>query len=164
MTSTLIAAGYRRIGFVGAQSANNDRTRERQLGYKAAMAAAGLSVRPNMIVETALGIAEGAAALARLRRTVRGLDAVFLAGDMLAAGALYECARQGISVPGDVAIAGFDDQPIASQTVPPLTTVAVKREEIGRTAAKFLLERISGRQLESHVADVGFRIIVREST
>jgi LacI family gluconate utilization system Gnt-I transcriptional repressor len=81
-----------------------------------------------------------------------------------AAGALYECQRQGWSVPGDIAIAGFDDHIVASQAVPTLTTVRVRRNEIGTQAARLLLARLKGEEVSQPVIDVGFQIIQREST
>jgi LacI family transcriptional regulator, gluconate utilization system Gnt-I transcriptional repressor len=164
MTEHLLARGYRTIGFVGRQTSQNDRSLERQRGYGAALAQAGIPVRANLILDRPLGLKEGADALLTLRAREPRLDAIFFAGDVWAAGALYECLRQGWSVPGDVAIAGFDDQPVASQTIPPLTTIRVRRGEIGRQAARLLLDRLKDRPVASPVIDVGFQLVTRDST
>ena len=70
----------------------------------------------------------------------------------------------GWSAPGDIAIAGFDDQPVASQTVPPLTTIRVRRGEIDRQAARLLLDRLKNRPVASRVIDVGFQHVTQDST
>jgi LacI family transcriptional regulator, gluconate utilization system Gnt-I transcriptional repressor len=164
MTEHLIKRGYRNIAFVGRQTSRNDRSMERQRGYTAALADAGLKVRGDLILDLTLGYREGAEALLLLRSRQPQLDAVFFGGDVWAAGALYECQRQGWSVPGEIAIAGFDDHIIASQTVPALTTVRVRRNDIGRQAARLLLARLKGEEPPMRVIDVGFQIIHREST
>jgi LacI family gluconate utilization system Gnt-I transcriptional repressor len=164
MTSYLIEKGYRRVAFVSASTVNNDRARARQRGYKAALRKHGLAEDPRLIVETSLGFREGAEALVHLRAVDSSIDAIFFSGDAFAAGALNECLRQGIAVPGKIAIAGFDDQKIAAETVPALTTVHVPRREIGRRAAELLLTRLNGQPVEKPIVDVGFRVIERQST
>ncbi len=163
MTEHLIGRGYRSIAFVSRDIHRNDRMLERQTGYAMALEAAGLPLRPELVLTRSLTFADGAEALKLLREREPRLEAIFFGGDIWAAGALYECQRQGLVVPRDIAIAGFDDDAIAAQTVPALTTVRVKRGEIGRHVAELLLARINGRQIASKIIDVGFQIIQRES-
>ena len=75
----------------------------------------------------------------------RDVRAVFCSADALAVGALYECQRRGLAVPGDVAIAGFDDIVLAAQVVPALTTIRVPRYEIGKRAGTMLCDRLAKR-------------------
>ena len=82
----------------------------------------------------------------------------------MAVGAIFECQRRGIAVPGQLAITGFDDLPIASSIVPPLTTVKIDRMGLGRRVGRVLLQRLSGEPLPSKVIDVGFQIVERAST
>ena len=70
--------------------------------------------------------------------------AVFCANDQIAIGALHEAARRGISVPGDVAIAGFDDIDAASMVQPRLTTVHNSPDELGARCGELLLSRMNG--------------------
>jgi LacI family transcriptional regulator, gluconate utilization system Gnt-I transcriptional repressor len=88
----------------------------------------------------------------------------FFTNDDLAAGALFECQRRGIRVPEDFAIVGFNDQDIASQVNPGLTSVSTPRLEMGRRAAEMLLARLRGQPLKQARVDVGFSIIERGST
>jgi len=103
----------------------------------------------------------GAAALLDRRPDVR---AVFCSADAIAVGALFECQRRRVSVPADVAIAGFDDILAAALVHPPLTTVRLPHHAIGARAADLLLDRIAGKPIENPIVDMGFEIIVRGST
>lgn len=92
------------------------------------------------------------------------LDAAFFAGDVWAAGAPFECQRRGRPVPGRLAIAGLDNQGIASEICPQRTTISVLREEIGRRATSMLLDRLDGKDVGPKIVDVEFELIVRKST
>jgi len=164
MTRTLIDAGYRTIAFVGAPTADNDRAHDRVHGYRQALSDAGLSHDPSLEVEFAYGLANGAAALSTLLARNGALDAIFIASDVLAAGAILEGQRRGIAVPGDLAIAGFDDQEIARQINPALTTVRLRLYEIGVQVAKQILHRLERPDAPPACVDTGFEIVVREST
>ncbi len=163
ITEWLLARGYRRIGLISAPVRNNDRAAERRRGYRAALRGAGLSPCPQWEIEQAHGVAEGAAALAALLERAPRLDAIFCAGDVWAIGALFECRRRGIAVPGDLAVVGFDGQAIAAQTVPPLTTVQVHRYEMGLQAAELLLARLAGEAVGGRRLDLGYELVIRES-
>ncbi len=71
--------------------------------------------------------------------------------------------RIGLRVPGDVAIAGFDDTALGQALTPALTSVHVPRREIGRVAAGLLLKKLRGEPIETGVVDVGFSIVTRAS-
>ena len=162
MTEHLIGRGRRRIGFVSSQRRDNDRAQARRRGYAAALQRHGMQDDEKLVLETSLGLRQGAEALAELASREPQLDAVFFSGDVLAAGALFECRRRGWAVPERLAIAGFDDQEIATEIA--LTTVSVPRREIGRRAAEMLLARLNGRTVEPRVLDVGFALKIRAST
>ncbi len=91
------------------------------------------------------------------------VEAVFCSSDVIAVGALLECARQGWAVPGRLAVAGFDDLPIAAELHPALTTIRVPRRAMGRLAAELLLRRLAGETVEPRVVDLGFELIARAS-
>ena len=78
-------------------------------------------------------------------------------------GALFECQALGLDVPGDVSIGGFDDLPLAAHLSPPLTTMAVPSELMGRKAAEYLLARFEGKAVpDTTELEVG--LIVRATT
>ncbi|RVT95757.1 LacI family DNA-binding transcriptional regulator [Rhodovarius crocodyli] len=164
MTLHLARLGYRRIGFVSLHAATNARSRDRQLGYRAALEEAGLPFEPALMLEMPGGLASGAEALLRLMEGPVVPDAIFFAGDVLAMGASLECARRGWPVPGKVAIAAFDNFDLLGHLVPPVTTLKLPRLEIGRRSAEVLLDRIQGRASGPLAVDLRFEIIHRAST
>jgi DNA-binding LacI/PurR family transcriptional regulator len=89
--------------------------------------------------------------------------AVFCGSDVIAAGAVFACLRQGIRVPDDMAIAGYDDLDIAAHLSPSLTTVRVPRFDIGVRAAEMIDAAIGGRPVAQLRVDMGFSIVWRES-
>jgi DNA-binding LacI/PurR family transcriptional regulator len=90
--------------------------------------------------------------------------AVFARNDFAAIGAMHAARTLGISIPGDLAIAGFDNIPLAAFTAPPLTTVEQPIARQGTEAAQFLLERMRGDVRRSRTSVMECRLIVREST
>ena len=165
MTMHLGRLGYKRIAFASLHAANNDRSRDRIEGYLAALAQLGQTPDPRLIVETPRGLAAGAAVLSRIVQSVPEVDALFCAGDVLAAGALFECQRRGWEVPRRVAIASFDDVDLMRHMVPTVTTLRLPRYEIGERSAQMLVSRIveDADHLRGSVVDLKFEIIQRES-
>ena len=155
--------GYEKIGFVSAPVQDNDRSFGRLRGYKAALEDVNLSVDTSLILESPFGLRYGSNALNTLIERHSDLKAVFFANDTLAVGALLECRRRGLEVPGRVAIAGFDNLELASEIVPSLTTVGVYRREMGRTAADLLLRSIRNEPAAEKRVDLSFEIIRRSS-
>ncbi|MGV9253434.1 LacI family DNA-binding transcriptional regulator [Streptomyces sp. NPDC003697] len=95
---------------------------------------------PGLIVQSDFTVAGGERAMRVLLDRCPGVDAVFAANDLSAAGALRVLRERGLRVPEDVAVIGFDDMlPVAEQTDPPLTTVRQNIEEMGRLMARLLL-------------------------
>ena len=92
------------------------------------------------------------------------VDAIFFCNDDLAQGALMAALRMGVSVPQQVAIAGFNDLTGSDQMLPRLTTVRTPRARIGQAAADMLLSLMRGEQPEQPQLDLGFEILHREST
>lgn len=103
----------------------------------------------------------GAAAMRRLLDEDPGLDAVFVASDLMAHGALRTLREAGRRVPEDVAVVGFDDIEMAGYTDPPLTTVRQPIVEIGRTMARQMLRLIDGEAVDSVVLPTD--LVIRKS-
>ncbi len=91
------------------------------------------------------------------------VDGIFFGNDDLAQGALFEARRQGIEIPAQVAIVGFNDLAGAADCVPRLTTVRTPRSDMGRVASHLLLAMIDREPIVSPVVDLGFELVVRES-
>lgn len=160
MARHFLARGRRRLGFVGGA---DFRARARAVGFATALAEAG-APPPVAIVASGLGIAEGRQAMAELLDRAPELEGAFCASDVLAVGALLECRRRGVAVPGRMAIAGLGNLEIGRELTPALTTVAVPAHEIGRRAGALVVDRLRGRAGQRRVVDLGFSILEREST
>jgi DNA-binding LacI/PurR family transcriptional regulator len=105
----------------------------------------------------------GAAAMRELLDRHPGVDAVFAASDMMAAGALRAMRERGLSAPGDIAVIGFDDSVIARHTDPPLTSVHQPIEEMGRQLVRLLLAKIDGNDPGPGGPVLSTRLVLRGS-
>jgi len=164
MMEHLVARGHGTIGFIGAPTTNNPQAADRRRAYDDAVASNLLARAPTLAIECASDVADGGAALVRIVERHPRCTAIFAASEVRAIGALLMCLRRGWKVPGRIAIAGFNDAGLGAHLVPALTTVRVAREEIGRLAAQMILDRLEGHPTASTTVDVGFEIMVREST
>ncbi|MCI4567168.1 LacI family DNA-binding transcriptional regulator [Lysobacter sp. CFH 32150] len=135
----LIESGYRRIAFIAGPEDNFD-AHERLRGYGDAIAEALPDAKPWILpgdFDEASGHRAGRELLASKQRP----DAVFAANDMMALGCLFAFNQAGLQVPGDVALAGFDDIPLSRYVHPSLTTMRVDITEFGGRALRALLDR-----------------------
>jgi len=164
VTRHLLEEGYAYIGFVGART--DTRIQQRLLGYKAALEEAGKYWKSFVVTTTEpSSIAVGGDLFKSLIDANHGLlDAVFCANDDLALGALYESQRMNISVPDDLAICGFNDIEAASYVNPSLTSVSVRRYEMGLKAAQMILKRLRHEPMGDLKIDIGYDIVKRAST
>jgi DNA-binding LacI/PurR family transcriptional regulator len=143
----LFAAGRKRVAFIGGSQAHHS-IAQRALGYRRAYFEAGLLFDPTLEVTTQPGKeADQAAAdaMTRLIALARDQstplpDAVFAYNDAAALAAMRVCIAHGLRVPEDIAFVGFDDIPAAAQSTPPLTTVTVDKEALGRRGVELLLD------------------------
>lgn len=165
----LIELGHRRIGFIGI-SPEDAHTLRRHQGYAAALQQVGLRIQREYTCGPAQAPAfatqeDGFESMTRLMRLKNPPTAVFARNDFAAIGALRAAHALGLRVPQQVAVAGFDDIPIAAYTTPPLTTVRQPIRDQGRLAAEFLLERTEGkRRGEFRTRVMDCTLVVREST
>ena len=161
--SHLVAQGFQRIGFLGARM--DPRVQRRFEGYRDAMKAASLS-DPRLIVTTPVptSVTLGGTLLADLLSRAPDIDAVFCINDDLALGVLFECQRRRISVPEDMAIVGFNDLEFMAAAVPSLTSVRTNRYEMGRSAVTMVTAAIDGNRPPEPVVDLGFELMIRQSS
>ncbi len=158
-TAYLIERGYRRIGTITGpltMPAGVDRLQ----GFREALAAAGLDEDS---VEDGDFTADGAAdAMRRILERGEHPDAIFVASDLMARGALSVLTAAGLRVPEDVAIMGFDDSPVATSVIPQLTTMRQPSHEQGERMASVLLELLAGAEPQ-RVTILQTELIVRDS-
>ncbi len=140
MVDHLVATGRRHIVHLAGPAGNID-AEERLAGYRAAMADAGL---PPFVERGTFLEDSGVSAAERLVERGDGVDAVFAANDMMAIGALMAFRRAGIAVPDRIAVAGFDDIPLARLISPSLTTLRIDIAQLGERAVARLIDQIDG--------------------
>lgn len=160
----LIELGHRRIATITGPL-NMAAAMDRRDGYKQALAAAAIPIRPELIVEGDFTQSGGYRAMQRLLEMAAPPTAVFAASDPMAAGALRAVHEAGLQVPADISLASFDDLPLAAMITPGLTTVHQPLFELGARAADLLLNRLdqSAEQPPGH-ARLTTELVVREST
>jgi LacI family transcriptional regulator len=147
MVNYLLRMGYRRIATITGPS-NMIAGHDRREGYLDALRSRGITPDPNLIVEGDFTQTGGYTAMQRLLNPAGNgggkhtVDAVFVASDMMAVGALRALHEAGKRVPEDVALASYDDMPIAANTDPPLTTVRQPIHRNGMVAAETLFDLI----------------------
>lgn len=163
ITQHLLELGHREFAMVSGYTAHNDRARERAAGVREALAAHGLELPAHRYVETAFSVSHGRAAMAELLARDSSPTAVACGNDLLAFGALLECAARGIAVPGRMSVAGFDDIELAAEVSPPLTTIHIPTADIGRRAAERLLARLAGKRV-MRAEELSADLVVRDST
>lgn len=160
----LAALGHRTIGMIIGPE-ENVLTHARSQGALTGLTAHGLTMAPDHVFAGDFSLDAGARAARSWLELDRRPSAVFSQSDQMAFGFISELARQGISVPGDVSIVGFDDIDIAQCFIPALTTVRQPRKKLGLSAARLLIEHISTNSspaIETTTLEV--ELIVRDST
>jgi LacI family transcriptional regulator len=163
LTQHLLDLGHREFAAIAGFIARNDRARDRLAGTREALASHGLELAPGRVIETDFSLGQGQRAMRDLLERAPGFTAVVCGNDLLALGALHECARRGMEVPRQMSVAGFDDIEMAAVATPPLTTVRVPAADIGRLAAERMLARLAGEHVVP-VEELRVELIVREST
>jgi LacI family transcriptional regulator len=137
----LLEAGHRRIAFIGGPPDNLE-AQDRLRGFRDAHREAG--VKPGPVLRGNFREESGFAAAALLLLQGPLPDAIFAANDAMALGCLHALRNAGVSVPGDVALAGFDDIPIARFLDPPLTTAGIAIADMGREAIECCVSLVRG--------------------
>lgn len=166
MVEHLVASGHRRIAFIAGPEDNFD-AHERLRGYRDALARL-LPDAQAWVVRGDFDEASGHRAGRELLAASPRPDAVFAANDMMALGCLFAFAQAGVNVPADIALAGFDDIPLARYVHPALTTIRVNIAELGARAARLLIAQIAADAAPAEQATetsvLMTELIVRESS
>jgi LacI family transcriptional regulator len=158
----LIRMGHRRIGFIGG-GCDDFNTQARQRGYQSALEKAGLPVDPALTAFSDYTTDGGAEAGQRLWSLAKRPTAIFCVNDSVALGALRAAQAQGLSVPEDVSIIGYDDVPLSSLMRPSLSTVRQPLAEMGRRACEFLIARVESPRRPQQSQEFKAPVIMRGS-
>ncbi len=164
MVDHFVAVGYTRIAFIGGDASRDTRGSDRRLGFIAALRDHGLDA--SRLIHGGvppISMREGANAMARLLAEYPDTEAVICVSDLSAFGALTECQRRGVVVPGRIAIGGFGDYEIGGISVPALTTINARARQIGERTGQLILDLLQDRQDVSDIT-IEPELIVRESS
>jgi LacI family transcriptional regulator len=138
-TDYLIRAGHRRIGFINGEPWM-DASRDRLKGYRQSLVTADLPFDPELVRVGNWQPPSGFTCARDLMRLADRPTAIFCANDLMAFGCIDALREQGLSVPDDISVMGFDDREMAQHMRPALTTLLLPHREIGARAAEFLIE------------------------
>ncbi|MNM41677.1 HTH-type transcriptional regulator GntR [compost metagenome] len=159
----LLDRGCQRLAFIAAQL--DPRVMQRADGFRQALVEAGrFAPELQVLSPQPSSIGLGGELFAQLLAQHGDVDGIFFCNDDLAQGAVLEALRLGIQVPQQVAIVGFNDLPASAHMVPRLTSIRTPRAAIGRCAAQALLGLLDGKRSTPHNQDLGFELVVRESS
>jgi LacI family transcriptional regulator len=159
----IVSLGHRRIGFVsGPLTLKSARTR--RSAFLKCIAACGIGQRQRSVVEGNHKIDGGESAIMQLLSLPQPPTAVLTSNDLSAIGALRAITRVGLRVPQDISVIGFDDIELSRFTQPPLTTIRLSRDELGRKAFTALYEMVSGKHQSGQEIKVSTELVDREST
>lgn len=160
MVETMILRGYKNISYFSARQ--DKRTLLKMQGYEKAMKKHKLKAKV-ISSEAPSSFTMGAEFLQQALKDYPEINGIFCTNDDLAIGALFECQRLGISVPEQMAIAGFHGHDVGQSLTPQLATVITPRLEIGQVAAQELLNRINQIPQQSRIIDLGYDIHLGET-
>ncbi|MFL6140309.1 MAG: LacI family DNA-binding transcriptional regulator [Labedaea sp.] len=158
----LLAAGRTRLAMISGPTEFGC-TRDRIAGFRVGLADAGVAFDERLLVEGDFTRQGGLAAIRQLLGSGVAFDGLFAHNDLTAVGVLDGLREIGRAVPGDVAIVGFDDIPVAAHVQPPLTTVRQPSREMGEAAAAMLLSHLAGDPLPDAPLIVPTSLVIRDS-
>jgi LacI family repressor for deo operon, udp, cdd, tsx, nupC, and nupG len=161
----LADSGRQRIAAIGGSGGASDTTsRLRLKGYRQELRALGLPSEGFSIGTPDYKPASGAAAVRELLGRDEPPDGLFCLSDELAVGALRALYEQGVRVPDEISVVGFDDVEASRFATPSLTSIRPDRAEIARSALEMLLQRLDDPDVEPRDVRVGHELVVRESS
>jgi len=164
MVAHLTSLGHRRIAIIKGAARNYDAA-ERLRGYRLALREAGIDREPSLERDGDFTEASGYAAALELLALKHRPTAIFAANDSMAIGALSALRESGVQVPEQMAVAGFDDIPLARYMDPPLSSVHVPICELGARAVEILLHGITHKNDHTRRRErVSTELVIRRST
>jgi LacI family transcriptional regulator len=162
-TKHLLNLGHKIISCISGPSLITPSS-ERIEGYKKALMEASLEIDEKLILMGDFQFEGGYKSAKKLLRMKRTPTAIFACNDLMAIGAICAIKEEGLSVPKDISVVGFDDIALASFFNPKLTTVIQPKYIMGKLAANMLIERIRNKEMAPRRKLLKTELIIREST
>ncbi|QEM82494.1 LacI family DNA-binding transcriptional regulator [Halomonas binhaiensis] len=163
MTEHLLELGHRRIGMIKGPR-QSPLTRDRVQGFRDALAAANIELDESLLCPGDFTLESGYRAAIALVEARERPTAIFCENDEMAIGAIQCIKEQGLRVPDDISVAGFDDIAFARYCDPPLTTISQPAEDFGHEAVALLLGLMDGGVQRDARRVMPFKLVTRDST
>jgi LacI family gluconate utilization system Gnt-I transcriptional repressor len=144
MARAIVKSGYRNIGFLGTKMPLDHRARKRFEGFTEALAKEGIEVMDQEFYSGGSALAKGREMTETMLKRSEDIDFLYYSNDMIGAGGLLYCLDQGIKVPSDLGLAGFNGVELLDGLPRKLATMDSGRKAIGREAARIIAGRIDG--------------------
>jgi LacI family transcriptional regulator len=161
--SYMIELGHRKIGIVSALQRNNDRAGARVRGFKRALGEHGIPLPEEWVVEAQYSLDQAREAARRLIAMSRRPSGLVCGNDVIAYGVLLEAERNGLQVPRDLSVIGFDDLEWSRHLRPSLTTIQAPTDITWQRSGEYLVRHLAGEAGLMH-QELDFSLVVREST
>ncbi|MBI6629407.1 LacI family DNA-binding transcriptional regulator [Pontibaca sp. S1109L] len=153
MAQAILRSGYRRVGFMGTKMAHDHRARKRFEGFTQALAREGVEIEDRAFYSGGSALVKGREMTREMLERSPDLDFFYYSNDMIGAGGLLYLLEQGIDVPGQVGLAGFNGLDLLQGLPRQLATMDACRREIGQRAAQIITARLADppQEIESQV-------------
>lgn len=161
-TKTLIEQGHKNIAIITGKL-DKSLAHNRLLGYQKALQDAHLPINPDWIIESHFDFEGGVEGMKKLLQITPRPTAVFACSDTIAVGVYQVTWQQGLRIPQDISVIGYDNIMLAQYLTPPLTTIHQPKAELGKLAVETLLERIKSPDLEYKTTMLQPQLIWRAS-
>ncbi len=160
----LLDQGHKHFGILTGITENNDRAKDRVNGVLELLAEKRMRIKPEVIVECPYELQEARLGLKKLLLNNPKITAIICGNDVLATGALLEAQKQGIKVPKELSIVGFDDLEISRHLLPSLTTIHIDAVGMWAQAANHLISQINGVDNLPKKIKANVNLVIRESS
>ena len=163
LTELLIGQGHQAIGFIKGHP-DHGASAKRFAGYRHALKENRLAYAAPLVRQGYFDFDSGRIAAGKLLDLAEPPSAILASNDDMAAGAIFEARERGLTIPGDLSVAGFDDTRFSSRIWPPLTTVRQPITRMAETAAGLLIDKLNGSATKAPEAPFECEVVIREST
>ncbi|HUV59504.1 MAG TPA: substrate-binding domain-containing protein, partial [Desulfatiglandales bacterium] len=161
-TEYLIKKGHKRIALIDGFLYKSP-AKGRLEGYKKAMKKYGISMDDALVSVGDIDVKDGYERTKQMLEKDLNFTAIFAYNDMMAFGAMQAIKEKGLRIPEDIGLVGYDDIPFCSLISPSLTTIRLKKKELGAESVKLLLSRINGNRKKPKKIMLDVDIIARET-
>lgn len=161
----LIERGHTKIAYcTGGLFAEHGKDKDRNTGFQKALNEANITVNPQWIFLNQHSIEDGKQVMQQILEMSERPTAIFTGSDEIAAGMMIEAKKNGLSIPEDIAIIGFDDQPLAEMLEPQLTTIRQPVDKMGELSMNVIIDILDNTQAIKNSYELPIELIVRKTT